>query len=208
MKDYAHHKREFETWRGDERKRRRFLERLINILQTRVLNSFASAVVIRDYEEMRQQFPRFRMRPYALTGCTCISKVQRWANRHGWAASTINYVFEDGDVDRGQLADYARKYQKVSPVFLNKSKAVPFQAADLLAYEFLKGNKKIYESGLGSLSMNDLRGSLRALEKIPNGRDADDWGVHDTKSMTFALEMDEANDTTGVMPKPEWMPSE
>ncbi|MGA9979615.1 MAG: DUF3800 domain-containing protein [Candidatus Sulfotelmatobacter sp.] len=149
-----------------------------------------------DYEQMRTQFPRFVMQPYALTGCTCISKVQRWASRKNVDPAKISYLFEDGDRDRGQLAEYARKYQKANPTFLKKEESVAFQAADLLAYEYLKGNKKIYASESGSLAMSELRAPLRALEKIPNGEDADDWGIHDSKSMSFALEMDEANDAT------------
>lgn len=66
-----------------------------------------------------------------------------------------------------------------------------------MAYEYLKGNKKIYASGLDALSMSELRAPLRALEKIPNGEDADDWGIHDSKSMRLSLEMDEANKYRG-----------
>lgn len=193
MRDYAHSKREFEPWKRDVRKRQRFLERLINIIQTRVRNSFASAVVMSDSERMRQQFPEFILQPYALTGCTCIRNVQRWAARKCVDPAKISYLFEDGDRDRGQLAEFARKHQKVNPIFLKKEESVAFQAADLLAYEYLKGNKKIHESRLGSLSVSELRAPLRALEKIPNGEDADDWGIHDSKSMVLALEMDEAH---------------
>jgi len=191
MRDYAHSRREFESWKADAIKRKRFLERLINIISTRVLNSFASAVVMTDYEAMCAAFPRFKMKPYALTACTCISKIQRWAERHNEAPSKIAYAFEGGDKDRGQLAQYARTYQKVNPIFLKKSESVGFQAADLLAYEYLKGNTRIYDCEIGTLTMADLRRPLRELEKIPNGVDADDWGIHDAKSMRFALGMDE-----------------
>jgi hypothetical protein len=133
-----------------------------------------------------------------LTGCTCISKVQRWASRKQVDPAKIAYLFEDGDLDRGQLAEVAKRYQKVNPIFLTKEESVAFQAADLLAYEYLKGNKKIYTSGLDSISVSELRAPLRALEKIPNGEDADDWGIHDSNSMRFGLEMDEANNYRGV----------
>ena len=126
MKDYAHSNREFETWKGNIRKRQRFLERLINIIETRVRNSFASAVVMSDYEQMRQEFPEFVLRPYALAGCTCISKVQRWESRKSVDPAKIAYLFEDGDLDRGQLAEVAKRYQKVNPIFLKKEESVAF----------------------------------------------------------------------------------
>src|SRR6478609_6701265 len=46
MRDFAHSLREFESWKKDETKRRRFLDRLISIVRTRVWHSFASAVVM------------------------------------------------------------------------------------------------------------------------------------------------------------------
>jgi hypothetical protein len=35
MKDFAHSKKEFASWKGDEERRKRFLERLIDIIAGR-----------------------------------------------------------------------------------------------------------------------------------------------------------------------------
>ncbi len=190
MRDFAHSKREFRDWSGDTKRRDRFMERLISVIRTRVRNSFASVVVLKDYAEMSNSYRGFRMKPYVLTASTCVDKVKRWAKRNN-IGDPIDYVFEDGDADQGAFAQQAKRYLNVSPIFRAKSETSAFQAADLLAYEYLKGNRKIYESGLGSLYVSDLRRALQELQKIPNGEDADDWGVHDRESMTKALEMEQ-----------------
>jgi hypothetical protein len=189
MRDFAHSKKEFKNWLGDTERRNRFMERLISVIRTRVRNSFASVVVLKDYAEMSNSYRGFRMTPYTLNASTCVDKVKRWAKRNN-INDSIAYVFEDGDADQGEFAQQAMRYLNINPIFLAKSETPAFQAADLLAYEYLKGNRKIYESGLGSLYITDLRQALRELEKIPNGEDADDWGVHDRESMTKALDME------------------
>lgn len=191
MREFAHSKGEYRGWKNDETLRARFIARLVNILKTRVLNSFASVVVMNDYEEAASQYRGLRMRPYTLAASTCIDKVKRWATRHGIDESTIAYVFEDGAEDQGEFARQAKAHLKVNPIFLEKAKSVAFQAADLLAYEYLKANKKIYSTVLRSLDHGDLRRSLQALREIPHGVDEDDWGVHDRDSLAIALEMEE-----------------
>jgi hypothetical protein len=189
MRDFAHSKKEFKSWLGDNERRNRFMERRINVIRTRVRNSFASVVVLKDYAEMSNSYRGFRMKPYTLTASTCVDKVKRWAKRNN-ISDPIAYVFEGGDADQGEFAQQAKRHLNINPVFRAKSETPAFEAADLLAYEYLKGNRKIYESGLGSLFITDLRQALQELEKIPNGVDADDWGVHDRQSMTKALEME------------------
>jgi hypothetical protein len=187
MRDFSHSKREFESWKGDIEKRDRFMRRLVSIIRTRVRNSFASVVVLKDYAEMSNSYQGFEMKPYTLAASTCMDKVRRWADRQHVDKSLIAYVFEDGDADQGDFAHEAKRDFQVDPIFLAKKETPAFQAADLLAYEYFKGNRKIYESGLGSLYVTDLRRCLQELEKIPNGIDSDDWGVHDRESMTKAL---------------------
>lgn len=67
---------------------------------------------------------------------------------------------------------------------MKKSESVGFQAADLLAYEHRLANKRIYEAGVGTLGLTDLRGSLQALNDVPHGNDGEDWGVYDLESLT------------------------
>ena len=56
-----------------------------------------------------------------------------------------------------------------------------FQASDLLAYEYFLSNRKIYESGVGTLTFEEMRKSLQALDRAAHGDE--DWGVHDLESL-------------------------
>jgi hypothetical protein len=49
MRDFAHSLREFAEWKGDEPRRKRFLERLIGIIKRRVHKSIANAVLLEPY---------------------------------------------------------------------------------------------------------------------------------------------------------------
>ena len=92
MKDYAHSRGEFESWKGDNARRARFMERLVSVIRTRVRNSFASVVVVDDYVQMSSQY-RGLLKPYTLAACTCIDKVKRWAVRQHVDESKIAYLF-------------------------------------------------------------------------------------------------------------------
>jgi hypothetical protein len=69
MRDFAHSRGEFTEWKGDENRRRRFLGRLISIIQVRVQHSFASVVRM---DESRKVDTKYRLsefsKPYALQG--------------------------------------------------------------------------------------------------------------------------------------------
>jgi len=179
MKHFAPSRGEFTNWKGDEGKRRHFLSRLISIIKTRVWHSFASAVVMKDYRNVdaRYCFHEFS-RPYALAGGTCITKAERWKKKRDNVRDELLYVFEDGDLDKGNLMRAAKEQFDLTPSFLKKEQSVAFQAADLLAYEHLKINVKLHQSESGRLFEDELRKPLLELSTIPGGRGDHDWGIH------------------------------
>jgi hypothetical protein len=151
MKDFAHSRGEFSTWKEDEERRRRFLGWLIGVILTRVQHSFASAVVMDDYRRVDSRYCLSEFaKPYALAGCTCIAKVGKWAERWLKSSDEIAYVFEDGDKDKGDLIRCTEKNFKTTPQVLGKEKTSAFQAADLLAYENLLVNVAVAKAGLPS----------------------------------------------------------
>ena len=185
MRDFAHSRGEFTSWKGNEDKRRRFLSRLISIIEVRVHHSFASAVRMEDYRTVDTKYRLSEFsKPYALAGCTCIAKVKGWAKRWRKAEDTIDLVFEDGDADKGDLMRAADEHFGDAPKFLPKHKCVAFQAADLLAYEHLLANVKIIKSETRMVFEGELRRPLMRLSLIPGGRNGGDWGVHMEDDMT------------------------
>lgn len=74
MKEFAHSRGDFETWKADEKKRRAFLSRIISIIRTRVQHTFASAVLMEDYRELDKEHRLSEFaKPNAMAGGTCLS---------------------------------------------------------------------------------------------------------------------------------------
>lgn len=182
MKEFAPGSGEFASWKNDKRRRRLFLERLINIIKTRVHHSFVNCVMLEHHHKVGQMYPLLQgWKPFAFAGNTCIDKVKHWAQNRNVPQEQIRYVFEDGDKDKGELIKRCEIHHGLIPTFLKKKQSTAFQAADLLAYEHRLANKKIYESGIGTLAMSDLRRSLQALDDISHS--AEDWGVSDEEAL-------------------------
>ena len=183
MRDYAHSKRDFDGWQADKQKRELFISRLINIIKSRVRSSFASAVVMDDYEKVNATYCLFEFsKPLTLTGATCIAKLHRWADGHNINTKDIAVVFEDGDRDKGDLRRFVKERYGVTVSFLKKERSVAFQAADLLAYENLKANRLILERGNSGVYEGELRRSLAELSKIPGAR-SQDWGIYSAEEI-------------------------
>jgi hypothetical protein len=183
MKDFGPGAGEFASWKNDKHKRQVFIERLINIIKTRCRRSFVNSIMLEHYRKVDQIYTLTEMnRPLALAGDNCIQKVKDWAKDRNINENEIAIIFEDGDKDKGDLMRCCERDHGFVPNFMKKHQSCAFQAADLLAYEHRLANKKIYDSGVGTLEMSDLRGSLQALDEVPPG--AEEWGVYDQDSLT------------------------
>jgi hypothetical protein len=69
MKDFAHSKREFESWRWDEPKRHRFLRGLLDIIEDLIEYSAAISVYVHDFDLADSKYRLSEsMRPYTM-GC-------------------------------------------------------------------------------------------------------------------------------------------
>lgn len=180
MRDYSHSLREFETWRGDKRKREQFLARLINIITTRVRHSFASGVLMDDFRQVNQKFKLEEfIKPYALAGRTCVADIAKWAKKYGVAEDLIAYVFEDGAQDRGDLIYRLKNDGKSNFSFAPKSHPA-LQAADLLAYEHFLATCRVADGRVEPY--DQLRTSIRKLDVI-NGNPGTDWGTYREKDL-------------------------
>jgi hypothetical protein len=175
MKDFAHSTGEFAPWKGEEKLRARFLGDLLRIIKEHVDNSFATAVYMRDYAEIDQEYClREWAHPYAIAGTHCIAKIHAWAAEFGLDFSKIDHVFETGDEGKGDLFKLAYEHVSVDPIFKPKEWSVAFQAADLIAYEHFKANLKVLDMGEGMAGIDDLRIPFQSLITIPGSMQ---WGV-------------------------------
>jgi hypothetical protein len=176
MKNFAHCRGEFSGWKGDEDKRRDFLRQLIGNIVLHVRHSFASAVLLDDWREVNERYYLEELiKPFGMCGRTLVHKVGEWAKRCNVDEKHIQYVFEDGDCDKGDFIHRMKYDKKSDPVFLNKDDACAFQAADLLAFESLQAHNGISDGRVQEFA--NLRYPFRALYKVPNGKEGSDWGV-------------------------------
>jgi len=193
MKDFAHSLREFESWKFDEPRRRRFLRGLLRIIEDLVEYTAAVAVYGRDFNFVDSKFRLSEsMRPYTMGCLGCASRIVDWAKKEQHSKNDLAWVFEKGDRDQNDLRKHwniAYPEATVDPIFLSKSDkhpghdAVrsirPFEAADFIAYENLQAHRLI-EKKQGSQIFEDLRVPMQKMFEFPG---ADKWGYLSGREM-------------------------
>ena len=174
MNDYAHSTKgsEFESWRGDEGKRREFMEALTLVIVECDLQSVSVTLPRNAFDEVDREF-QLREElgsPYAAVTLRAIAQVYKWYGRRDGLNERLVIVIEHGDNDQ---ATFNRAFDRIAagrvndlptrPIFQKKKSlspsgqtvySIPFQAADLLCYEhakmftdwLTKGKKLVRES--------------------------------------------------------------
>jgi hypothetical protein len=137
--------------------------RLVNIIRRRVERTISRAVPMAQFRTANDKYivAEWFGHPYPMAARLCIAAVVDWAHHHSVRADEIKYYFEDGAKHKGQLSYVAERDRCPAPVFLPKAKAVPLQAADLIAWQ----HQRMLRNGI-STPVYD------ALEAASN-----DWGV-------------------------------
>jgi hypothetical protein len=167
MREFAHSLGEFSRFKHEKEARELFLRKLMADIVLRVCHACGHAVLMNDYRAVNAVYAldgRFGLTPYALCGRTCVRSVSDWAHRRGVSENQIRHVFEDGSSGKRTLEHRILRDKDIVPVFKKKHECVPLQAADLLAYEVLGGNRSIYAKGVASFE--DLRYPMKQLSKI------------------------------------------
>jgi Protein of unknown function (DUF3800) len=184
MRTFAHSLDEFSERKGDEPRRSALLKALLGVIRIRTRTFFASAVRAGDFEEVATRYPELRKNhtPFTIAGNSCILKAARWANRYQIPRSDVALVFEDGAGEKKTFVRHAKQHLGFHPSFAKKDKFAAFQAADLLAFEYLLSNRAIMAAGDGNLGFDKLREPLKALIKNQPKTAEVQWGIHD-KSM-------------------------
>jgi hypothetical protein len=194
MKDFAHFKGEFESWRFETRKRARLLNHLLWIIEDLVEYTAACAVYFDDYRYVdRHYYLSELMRPYTIGCLTCASAVVVQGKEKGWNKNELIWVFEKGDEDQNDLRkhwDVAYPDAAVGPIFCkkkdkypNKSTCLPirpFEAADLIAYEHLQVHQLLDEKQGGDMYLDELRQPMQRMKSWPSAKD---WKVCDFDSL-------------------------
>lgn len=170
MKEFAHSRGEFEDWQGDERRRRRFINALLDVLASCAKAGFACMIKEPVWDSIDKSYPLRETYgcPYALAGRDCVNKAHHWGEaRHHYGRNEIKSVFEAGDEGKGHLMRVVEEAGKPVPLFeygrpkpkLGHLGTPPLQAADFAAWELLKA----ITSGKESAPLHEYRVSLQRL---------------------------------------------
>jgi hypothetical protein len=193
MRDFCHSRGDFSSWRGDEPRRRRFLNRLMWIIEACAEYTVASSVPTADYKIADQKYCLSEfMRPYSYVATTCVSAIFPWARKMSVNPNNIRYIFEKGDADQtdlGRCWDSSFPDFMADPIFLGKwakhpgsnvcAQIRPFEATDLIAYENYKANIVLERSG-GEAFLSDLRKPIQRLRGLPG---AENWRICNTQDL-------------------------
>ena len=158
MKHFAHSLGEFKAWKGDEPRRIRFLNRLIEIIRDHNLEDFSAGLNMADYREIDK---RFRMTEslgaYAIIAASAMANIEKWHSRYRQDDSML-FLLEKGDAQQDSLRKLASRtglQAGPDPIFISKhwtengidKYCLPIQASDFLAYEHAKGLTDFFKKG-------------------------------------------------------------
>jgi hypothetical protein len=163
MKDFAHSRREFVPWKGDEARRAAFLSQLAEIIKRHTLKHVAVTLLVQVYNSLNEKVTVRESlgRPYTLTMLSSLILVRRWREENAPSEPIVVYV-EHGDEDQGELLGAVKRIRYPYQV-LPLRKRLPsgeyvqqFQAADYLAYEYHKNMKMMIErDGILAIATRD-----------------------------------------------------
>jgi len=148
-KEYAHSTGAFEGWKGEERKRKEFLQRLIHVMGAHVDRVVGVGVVLDPFHRINAKYQlaeKFgddhpKAGAYAVAGWHCIDRTVGWI-RKAHPGTAFGHVVEKGDAGQDALraaltstsVASAVTYQaKVEPA--TGQRVRPFEVADLAGYE-------------------------------------------------------------------------
>jgi hypothetical protein len=174
MTDFAASAKEFAGWKGDKQRRTRFLRELISIVKSNVNKTFAVSVEIDAWNSVNRNYllEEKLYSPFALGGLTVLHAARKWAK--GKAIKTpLEYIFEEGDDGWAGLKTLAA-VDGFTPIQLPKSKAIPCQVGDMLAWKVriaASNSLKMLDEGKldtgGAIDgLRSILGELHSLEKV------------------------------------------
>ena len=162
-------------WEGNTRRRHSLMRDLVGIIISHAHRKEACVVPNRTHSanmspEIRKAF---RLEAYPLAGRTVAKKVMDYAISFR-SRYVPEFVFEDGDLDKGMLMERFEKDGYPKPIFKPKKDTVnkqtglitpgytPLQAADLWAYELFLA----YKHDRKNVPFGSMRWPFKELDKM------------------------------------------
>jgi hypothetical protein len=143
------------------RERQIFRSRLISHIATRCQFSFSTSVPMHDYKEGNELYylEEWLGKPYSVAALGTVQSLRAWKKRYAPNAP-LEVFFEDGTKHKSDLRKVFQQFGYDEPIFMDKKKVAPLQAADLLAWECFN----MFKTGI-------LRAPFRELLEITVGHE-------------------------------------
>lgn len=144
MKDYAHSRGEYATWKDKKEKRATFVADLLKAIKVGINKGYFSSVANETIAAVNELYVAGGVgwgAAYPLAANVCRRRLETFVQRK-YPGSPIHHVFEKGDKNQGTLRELMDRYQRGSAGYSfvpklqpNGVRLRPFEAADLIAYE-------------------------------------------------------------------------
>jgi len=144
MKEFAHSTGPYQTWKGDEPKRRAFLSTLTDVIHSSARLVIGTLVPTDVFAEINREFCLTENLGNAFTTAALVTILN---GQRVFGVGDVAWFFEAGDRGRGPLEDVLERYNHPLPTFRpsrdkqNIRGLIPLQAADFAAYELFKDYK-------------------------------------------------------------------
>ena len=173
MQRFAQSSKPFNVgWKDDEKRRKALMGDLLDIISAHAFRKFACVVQTSEFETLSADSKgKMGSTPLAIAGTFMAGLVKRWQIVEKYK-QLPEFIFEDGDADKGTLIDAIKSATGQVPIFRKKKDSpekgivafTPLQAADILAYE----TKRIADK-VGHLLPADFRFRypFQALHRMP-----------------------------------------
>lgn len=160
MTEFECRLRAFQSWTNDTRKA--FLGQLIGLVSRHTIVGVGAAIVMKDYDSLSPDDRKRLGHPYVMCGLKAVADTLQWIDDEvarqvatgRWVRTeagknlpvSVEFVFEAGDEDAGELGEQLRKEQASGKFagrilrwsFEDKRGVAALQAADFAAYETTK----------------------------------------------------------------------
>lgn len=180
MKEFAHSTGEFNSWKGQDVKRKDFLSELINAAKLHVRKGFVYSLSLDDYEEVNKEFQLGAHwgNEYSLLGMSAVTSLLKWKDKH-FPSMPVQCIFEDGDTDNHHLKRCLQS-EHIPYSFAPKKSMqgstmqyiAPFQLADFAAWEnrlaYARWRSGEYRTTDPIDPLTLLRKSWQELYKVPS----------------------------------------
>ena len=146
-RQFAHNRGQFKDW--PESRRREFITELTSAINRNVLYGVAVAVVVEEFNKIiTGDLKSFLKEPYYLSADASFTLAIQYCIKH-FPTEQIAFVFDNKDKVKGVVQKIYGAYKELKdkipdptmlgPLsFADDKKVLPLQAADMLAYEYMK----------------------------------------------------------------------